>query len=68
MSPLATWVIHCPYGPGISAPVKEDQHEGGSSYGMMHTHTPRGLKLSVSIWPASETLEHWYGNCRIEAQ
>ena len=27
VSPLATWVIHCPYGPGISAPVKDDQHE-----------------------------------------
>ena len=27
LSPLATWVIHCPYGPGISAPLQDDQHE-----------------------------------------
>ena len=32
-------VIHCPYGPGISAPVKDDQHERGAFMGMMPTHT-----------------------------
>ena len=47
MSPLATWIIHCPYNPGISAPFQEDQREGGSSYGMMPTHTP------------SESIKHW---------
>ena len=29
MSPLATWVTHCPCSTRISAPVKEDQHNGG---------------------------------------
>ena len=40
MSPLATWVLHCPYGPGtVCFPFQEDKHEGGPSYGMMPTHT-----------------------------
>ena len=39
MSPLATWVLHCQYGPGTVLSFSEDQHEGGPSYGMMPTHT-----------------------------
>ena len=50
MSPLATWIIHCPYNPGISAPFQEDEREGGSSYGMMPTHTP------------SESIKRWCVN------
>ena len=29
---LAIKVIHCPYGPGISAPLQDDQHERGPSW------------------------------------
>ena len=31
---LAIKVIHCPYGPGISAPLQDDQHERGPSWAL----------------------------------
>ena len=42
MSPLAIKVIHCPYGPGNSAPVKEDQYEEWSIIGVMPTQHTTG--------------------------
>ena len=52
MSPLATWVLHCPYAPEQCLPLQEDQHEVGHSYGMMPTHT------QLAVWVLASLRNH----------